>query len=143
MAQKTVVLLEDDIDGSEAAETVTFSLDGVGYEVDLSEANASELREILSSYAKHSRRIGGRAAAPRRSGGGPARTDKEQLTAIRAWARSRGLEVNERGRIPGHIVEQYHASATAPQTPALQTLAPPAAEEPPTPTGRRRARKSG
>jgi hypothetical protein len=129
MAQKTVVLLEDDLDGGQADETVTFALDGVSYEMDLSAANAARLRESLAPYVGAGRRIGGRAVV-RRSGGGPARADREQLTAIRAWARGRGMDVNDRGRIPRHIVEQYHAGAAAPEPEPEPEPAPPAPAAP-------------
>ena len=47
MAQRVQVILEDDIDGGPADETVTFGLDGVTYEIDLSEKNASALRDAI------------------------------------------------------------------------------------------------
>ena len=43
MAQKVQVILMDDIDGSDADETLSFSLDGVNYEIDLSDKNAGKL----------------------------------------------------------------------------------------------------
>lgn len=142
MAQKTVVLLEDDLDGGPADETITFALDGVQYEMDLSTANAAALRELLAPYIGAGRRTGGRTtpAARRRitGGGGPARTDPEQLAAIRTWARSRGLNINDRGRIPRHIVEQYNTGSSGAPT-----------QQPPTDTGtqapspRRRPRRFG
>ena len=58
MAQKVQVLLVDDIDGSEATETVSFGLDGVGYEIDLSSGNADELRGELAQYVEHARKSG-------------------------------------------------------------------------------------
>ena len=135
MAQKTVVLLEDDLDGGTADETVTFALHGVQYEMDLSTANAAGLRQVLAPYVGAGRRIGGRTVTRRRvGGGGPARTNREQLAAIRAWARSRGLEVSDRGRIAAHILEAYNTGVVAP--PAEEPLA-----EAPSP--RRRQRKSG
>ena len=104
MAQKTLVILEDDLEGGEAAETVSFSLDGVAYEIDLSSKNAAKLRDAMALYVGSARRVGGRASRGKakvsRSGG--ARTSD-----IREWARSTGLDVSERGRIPASIVEQY------------------------------------
>ena len=134
MAQKTVVLLQDDIDGSEAAETITFSLDGVSYEIDLSSSNAGNLRAALAPYVGSARRTGGRAAPKRRTGGAPARADREQLAAIRTWARSRGMDVNDRGRIPRNIVDQYNNAASAPPEPEHEPA--------PAPTPRRRAKKT-
>src|SRR6478736_1378211 len=71
VAQRVVVTLSDDIDGGEAAETVTFALDGKSYEIDLSEANASKLRDDLASWIGHARRAGGRkSTSTARRGGG-------------------------------------------------------------------------
>jgi hypothetical protein len=106
MAQKVTVLLVDDIDGGAADETVSFSLDGVSYEIDLSTKNATAFRDAMASYVGTARRVGGRAggrgAATRRRSGGDNRTAQ-----IREWARANGHKVNERGRIPASIVEAY------------------------------------
>lgn len=112
MAQKVLVSLVDDLDGSEADETVEFGLDGVSYQIDLSTANAEELRDALAQYVEHARRAGGRkrnqkASGP--SGGGKsASVDREQNQAIRAWARKNGYDVSDRGRIPSEVVDAYH-----------------------------------
>ncbi len=66
MAQKTTVQLVDDIDGSEAEETVSFALDGSRYEVDLSAEHASSLREALSTYIVAARRAEGISGVPSR-----------------------------------------------------------------------------
>jgi hypothetical protein len=116
MAQKVVVSLVDDLDSSEADETVEFGIDGATYEIDLSESNAAALRDVLADYVAHARRSGGRrksggtqAASPRRgSGGGRAAVDREQNQAIREWARKQGMTVSERGRIPSEVSEAYH-----------------------------------
>jgi hypothetical protein len=42
MAKKVTVSLIDDFDGKQADETVQFGLDGVSYEIDLSEKNAKK-----------------------------------------------------------------------------------------------------
>jgi sRNA-binding protein len=106
MAQKVQVLLVDDLDGSEATETVTFGLDGVLYEIDLSSGNAGRLRNELAQYVEHARK----ANAPsrrRRARTGPGR---ERSAQIREWAKARGFKVNERGRIPANIVAEYEAA---------------------------------
>lgn len=113
MAQKVTVTLVDDVDGGQADETVEFALDGVSYQIDLSNENATELREALSGFLPSARRAGGRKKpGPRpgaaRTGSGPTSADREQNQAIREWARKRGLKVSDRGRIPADIVDQYH-----------------------------------
>ena len=111
MAQRVNVVLEDDIDGTDADETVTFALDGVNYEIDLSAANADKLRETLALYIGHGRKTSGRrrtgAPAARKSAGagtGPSAAD------IRAWARENGHDVPERGRVSADVREAYAAA---------------------------------
>jgi hypothetical protein len=116
VAQKVMVTLVDDLDGSEAGETVEFGLDGAFYEIDLSEQNAERLREALAQYVEHARRAGGRKRAPGRPGGAgrPPRTasaDREQNQAIREWARKQGMNVSDRGRIPKEVTDAYNAQA--------------------------------
>lgn len=111
MAQKVTVQLVDDIDGAVADETVSFSLDGTAYEIDLSAKNASAFRNSLAQYVGTARRVGARSSGGRasgRSGGGRRRGSGDNRTAeIRQWARSNGHAVNERGRIPATVVEAY------------------------------------
>lgn len=105
MAQKVQVILVDDIDGGPATETVSFSLDGVSYEIDLSAENAGTLRAAFATYVGTARRVGGRGGSTRgraRRGGGDNRTAQ-----IREWARANGHPVNERGRIAAELVATY------------------------------------
>ncbi|WUI02782.1 Lsr2 family protein [Spirillospora sp. NBC_00431] len=107
MAQKVQVIMTDDLDGGAAEETVSFALDGKAYEIDLSEKNASKLRSALHTYMEGGRRLkvtrGGRLA-PRGTG------NRERSAEIRQWAKQAGLKVNDRGRIPATVVEQYEAA---------------------------------
>lgn len=105
MAQKVQVLLVDDLDGGEADETVSFSLDGASYEIDLSGTNAKKLRDSLQPFVDHARKAG--TVRRRRTRGASSR---ERSADIRAWAKARGIKVNERGRIPATVVEQYEAA---------------------------------
>jgi hypothetical protein len=105
MVQKVQVLLVDDLDGSEATETVTFGLDGVVYEIDLGSGNAGRLRNELAMYVDHARKAS--TSRRRRARTGPGR---ERSAQIREWAKARGFKVNERGRIPANIVAEYEAA---------------------------------
>jgi hypothetical protein len=106
MATKTVTELVDDVDGKPADETVSFGLDGVQYEIDLATDNAEALRDALTPWVEAARRTGGRRGAGR-----PVRVATEVDTkAVRAWAASNGIELNGRGRIPRHVVDQYRAA---------------------------------
>ncbi len=113
MAQRTRIELIDDLDGSEAEESIEFCLDGVQYSIDLSDENAEKLREALSEFIDAGTRLGGRRKRkPATSGraGTPGAVDREQTKAIREWARNQGYEISDRGRIPRQIVQEYHAS---------------------------------
>ncbi|MBM7807229.1 hypothetical protein JOD57_003066 [Geodermatophilus bullaregiensis] len=116
MARKVQVILSDDLDEDlPADETVSFSLDGTNYEIDLSEKNAKELRDTFSRYVQAARKVGrgsGRASGGGRSRatGGGGRMDREQAGAIRDWARKNGHNVSDRGRIPASVVEAYEAA---------------------------------
>ncbi|WP_152360623.1 histone-like nucleoid-structuring protein Lsr2 [Microlunatus speluncae] len=114
MAQKVITMFEDDLDGkaikSGQGGTVTFSLDGVEYEIDLSNKNKEALDKALSPYLKVARRVGGRRRRGSRNPA-PARVDPSQSRAIREWAADNGYQVSSRGRIPAEVTEAYNASA--------------------------------
>jgi hypothetical protein len=114
MTRKVQVHLLDDIDGSRADETLKFGLDGTLYEIDLNSKHANKFRSALAQYIAKSRRTGRGGVVPGgrgRSSGGTARTDREQNQAIREWAKSKGFDVSDRGRIPATVIEQYHKEA--------------------------------
>jgi hypothetical protein len=129
MAQKVVVELVDDLDGttSEDITTVTFGLDGAAYEIDLTADNADRLRDGLADFVAAARRTGGRRSVgrPKRSAATaalatqsaasatsvrPATTNRETARAIREWARQNGFELSDRGRIPTDIIEAFDAA---------------------------------
>jgi len=105
MAQRVSIVLEDDIDGSVADETVTFALDGVTYEIDLNGKNAGALRDALAPYVGHARRSAGRRASGRPAGGRA--SGKRDLGDVREWARSNGHKVSDRGRISAEVQAAY------------------------------------
>ena len=107
MAQKVNIVLVDDLDGTEATETVTFGLDGSTYEIDLNDANASALREALSGYVGHARKSTGGSRRTRRSAGSASSTNTKD---VREWAKSQGMDVSERGRISADIQKAYDAA---------------------------------
>ncbi|SEA23472.1 Lsr2 protein [Bowdeniella nasicola] len=104
MAQKVHIVLIDDIDGSEASETVRFGLDGVTYEIDLNDQHAGELRESLNGWIEKARRRPGQRATRRSASDARGQSDAAK---IRAWAVKEGIKVSDRGRIPADIRERY------------------------------------
>jgi hypothetical protein len=117
MARQVITTLIDDLDGKPADRTVEFSLDGVGYTIDLSDENAGKLRKSLDPFISAGTRVG-RGGSPRRaagrtpngSGGGRAGGDRDQNKAIRDWAVQNGYQVSERGRIPQNVADAYRAA---------------------------------
>ena len=112
VAQRVQIILEDDYDGGEADETVSFSLDGAEYEIDLSSANAAELRNALAPWLSHARKVGGRRRSRAVSAKAPAADSAGATSDIRAWALDNGMEVSSRGRISSEVrsaYEQAHA----------------------------------
>lgn len=108
MAQKVNIVLVDDLDGSEASESVTFGLDGATYEIDLNDDHANTLREALSGFVGHARKVSGsnRRTARKASGGGSSTNTK----AVREWAKKKKMDISERGRIPAEVQKAYDAA---------------------------------
>jgi hypothetical protein len=108
VAQRQVVILEDDLDGGDAEETVLFALDGSSFEIDLNKANAGKLRDALGKYVHAARKVSARAGGRGRGRGTAVRAGGSGNTAkIREWARANGYEVSDRGRVPANITEAY------------------------------------
>jgi hypothetical protein len=108
VAQQVQTRLVDDLDGSEAVETITFGLEGRQYEIDLSTDNAARLRDSLAAFVAAARRSG---TASRSRGNGaktsPSASDREHTSAVREWARQNGHQISDRGRIPNSVLEAY------------------------------------
>ncbi|ADG90107.1 Lsr2 family protein [Thermobispora bispora] len=110
MAKHTQVILIDDLDGSEASQTVTFALDGTTYEIDLSDENAKKLRDALQPFVKCARRADTGQSRRRRSSQRSSTLSREKSAEIRAWAKAHGHRVSDRGRISREILEAYEAA---------------------------------
>ena len=104
MTSKVIVLLEDDLDGTKADETVEFGIDGAAYSIDLSDSNAKKLRSALDEYVSKARKVSGRRSTSRKASSG---VDNH---AVRVWAASNGIELSKRGRIPQDVVSQFRAA---------------------------------
>jgi hypothetical protein len=113
MAQRIQTLFIDDLDGGEAEGTVRFGLDGTDYEIDLSTAHAKALRKALEKYIEAGRKVSasarraGRRSGRRAAGGGPNSSD------VREWAKTQGIEVKDRGRVPAELVVKFKAATEA------------------------------
>jgi hypothetical protein len=106
MSKSVSVIITDDLDGSENAQTVSFGLDGVTYEIDLAKKNRARLEHVLAPFIEAARRVprGGRRRGGRGAG---APADRSE---VRDWARSAGLQVSDRGRISADIIRRYEAA---------------------------------
>ena len=114
VAREVIEKLVDDLDGSEAIETITFGLDGDSYEIDLSKKNAATLRKALGPYVSAARRSSRASASPRRRSASPAKGKPAprgyDIVQLREWAGTNGVQLPSRGRIPQATVEQYKAA---------------------------------
>ncbi len=111
MAQKITTLFIDDIDGGEAEGTVRFAVDGTEYEIDLNTQHSEELRSALGKFVTHARKVGGTARRGAARGG--RRTSTIDTNAVRTLAREQGIDIKDRGRVPGDIVEKYKTAVGA------------------------------
>jgi hypothetical protein len=109
MAQKVNIVLVDDLDGTEATETVTFGIDGTTYEIDLNDANAAALREAMSGYVGHARKVSGASRRGRKASSGSS-SSSSNTKDVREWAKAQGMEVSERGRISADVQQAYDAA---------------------------------
>ena len=108
MAQRTVVTVLCDLPHDnevEGTESVSFSIDGHAYEIDLCGPHVKEIREKVAAFADHGRRVVGGRRRKARSG-----RSRERNSDIRAWARKRGHHVSDRGRIPDSVIAAYDAA---------------------------------
>lgn len=112
MAQRVEIRRVDDVDGTTATQTVRFALDGREFEIDLNDKNALRLRQLFGPYVGAGRRLGSVTGTSRRRviEPGTSAMTREELANVRAWAKTHGYEVNDRGRIRRDVVEAYHAA---------------------------------
>jgi len=135
LARTTIVQLTDDIDGSAAAETVSFAVDGRSYEIDLSTEHANALRDNLAPFVAAARRAGRVDASSRRGQRRHERPDRADSRAVRAWANQNGVAVSPRGRIPETVLAQFTSAQQAPVAqPAPAEPAPAESAAEPVPT---------
>ncbi|MDT0353956.1 histone-like nucleoid-structuring protein Lsr2 [Pseudonocardia charpentierae] len=114
MAQQTTVRFIDDLDGTDAAGTFDFAIDGRAYQIDLSDENVAKLRDALAPYVGAARKAGGggrgRAVRQVAVAEKPARSNRDQTAAIRDWARANGHQVSDRGRISISVMQAFEAA---------------------------------
>jgi hypothetical protein len=114
MAKEIITRLRDDIDGSDASRTVIFGWDGVQYELDLSNKNASAFGKLIEPYVAAARRTGGRqvrrAAAKPAAGKRTAKSTTPDPSLVREWAGQNGFTVSPRGRISAAVIEAYQGA---------------------------------
>lgn len=105
MAKITKIV--DDIDGSDATDTLQFSWGADDYTIDLNDENAQEFRTMMALYVAHATKVR-QEVKPAGKRSGPVRTASE-LNEIRVWAREHGFEVSSVGRIREEIITAYEA----------------------------------
>jgi hypothetical protein len=109
MAQKIQTIFIDDLDGSQADGTVRFGLDGTDYEIDLNAEHAQQLRDALARYVSAGRRVSGSARRPSRTERRP-QANGLNTTEVREWAKTQGIDVKDRGRVPAELIVKFKAA---------------------------------
>lgn len=109
MAERVTRELVDDLDESPGARTVGFSIEGYGYEIDLTEEHRQELYDALEKFMAAGRRVRvpPPPSVPRR-----VKLDPGLQETIRGWAREHGHRVADRGRLPQAVIDAYEARET-------------------------------
>ncbi len=114
MAKKTLIV--DDLTGEAGARTRRFALDGVDYEIDLTDGSYAELKGALKAYLRAARPVRGETPATRRAAkpraAGKSRASTSDAAAVRAWARQQGLPVTERGRVTAELRSAWQAAGS-------------------------------
>lgn len=108
MAKETIVRITDDIDGSEAVESVRFGFRGIDYNIDLNAKNVAAIEKAFEKWIQHGQKsdAAGSRARQRRS----TVRGKDQTAAVREWAKANGYRVSDRGRIAAEVREAYDSS---------------------------------
>lgn len=124
MATRTIQIIDDDLDPSvEADGKIKFGVEGVWYEIDLSEKHQAEFHKAIKKYVDAARRSsGGKQVAAKKTtkktaakpdepaagvGANGENTTGHSNREIRDWARSAGIEVPTRGRLPVDVISQF------------------------------------
>jgi hypothetical protein len=116
MAKATVEVLVDDLDGSEAAETVRIGWNGAWRELELSNKNLASLSKALDKYWNAARPVSAdgkpsRPSRPRTTTSSRSRKAKRDPKIIRKWATENDIAVPARGRIPADVERQFNEAA--------------------------------
>ncbi|MCW2930026.1 MAG: hypothetical protein JWM19_988 [Actinomycetia bacterium] len=97
-------LAEDPMSEVLADETITFTVNGRRYEIDLSAGNASRFYADLFPWMTAARLVG-------RTGGHRSAASRTSARRIRQWAREHDIEVKDNGRISGELAARYAREA--------------------------------
>lgn len=108
VAKETIVRITDDIDGSEAVETIRFGFRGIDYDIDLNAKNVAAIEKSFEKWIQHGQKseLTGIRARQRRS----TVRNKDHTAAVREWAKANGYKVSDRGRIAAEVREAYNSS---------------------------------
>jgi hypothetical protein len=106
MAKTLVEVLVDDLDGTEAVESVRLGWNGQWRQLELSERNLAALSKAIDRFWDAGHPVKS-ADAPRRRSAATATTGRDPR-AIRVWAAENGIAVPARGRIPREIEDRYN-----------------------------------
>jgi hypothetical protein len=112
MAKKTTTQLVDDLDGTVLGDdgtTVSFSIDGTDYLIDLGPHHSAALREAFAPYIDAARKAADGRRGPARGSKAPTATsgDAAERSEARVWLRENGHKVGDRGRISAELMALF------------------------------------
>jgi hypothetical protein len=122
MARETLKITKvtSDLSGEEGADTLTFTVNGTGYAIDLTETETKEFHDMLAPYVTRAQ------VRPKRGGAVGKKSTPEELAAIREWAAKNGHDISPTARIPAAVRKAYDAaqgSKPAKKAPAKKATA--------------------
>ena len=109
------MIVVDDLTGEVGAHTRRLRIDGVEYDIDLTEESFTRLKDMLRPFLEAARVVPmGSAESGRR--GTPVRKAQQipsPSATIRAWATANGVACPALGRIPAAVIEAFEAASTS------------------------------
>lgn len=110
MSKEVIIRVRDDLDGSDADETLVFTVRGVSYEIDLSSANVELFDKSLQQFVEAARPQQLTQFAPLSKVPIAKRELMQRRREVRGWAARHGwpeLQEQVKGRIPYPAIEAY------------------------------------
>ena len=106
MATQTTVTVTCDLcGGTRETRTRSISIDGQVLEIDLCAKDGRGLDKVAQQFIPHARKVRRLPTAGRRTA-----SSRQHSASVRDWAKTQGMVVGDRGRIPADVERKYEAA---------------------------------